>query len=145
MAVAPLALFWFLPNSSVLNDELEDVRERHLLIAKNLSEELANYHEDLEQIFSFVRANYSNIGEISALDSLFQGLDVRHFCVVDASTGSVLKSIHAAGPLCPERVPAQRFQIILDLVDEDPSKIVTTGVFPASDTENVFYLLNKAD
>ncbi len=143
IAVAPLILFWVLPNSQVFNDELDDVREQHLLIAKNLSGELSRYHLDLEKVFSFVRSNYNNISEINNLDALFETLDIRHFCVADASTGEVLNSIHAAGPQCPKFIPQQRLAKMLELTSDNPTSITTTGVFKTPDNENILYLLNK--
>jgi len=143
IAVAPLALFWLLPNSQVFNDELESVRERHLLIAKSLSGELSRYHEDLEKHFSFVRSNYGTISKINHLAQLFDNLDIRHVCVINVESGELLLSVHATGPKCPNNFPEERFAEISKLVSDDPEKIVTTGVFPTADDDTVFYLLNK--
>ena len=145
IAVAPLILFWALPNSQVLNDELEDVREQHLMTATNLAAELSHYHDDLEGTFSFVRSNYKNGANIKDIDRLFNTLYIRNFCVADVTTGTVTNSISAANSVCPEVYPEERFAKLVALASDDPSKMITTGVFNNANNENVFYLLNKVE
>ncbi|MCY4181108.1 MAG: hypothetical protein OXD48_12705, partial [Litoreibacter sp.] len=51
VALGPLLLFRAWPHSEVLQGELDEVHERHLLLAQNLAAALERYHRDLVTTF----------------------------------------------------------------------------------------------
>jgi hypothetical protein len=51
VALVPVALFWVWPYSKALESELDDVKERHLVIAKNLAGAFERYYKDVTGVF----------------------------------------------------------------------------------------------
>ena len=47
VTAVPLVLFWVWAHSQSMTNELEDVRDRHLLVAESLSIALENYYRDV--------------------------------------------------------------------------------------------------
>jgi len=54
VALVPATLFWIWPYSKALESETNEVKERHLLIAKNLSTAFERYYTDVTSIFVLV-------------------------------------------------------------------------------------------
>lgn len=60
----PLTVFWVWPHSQVLQNEFDDVRDRHLLLARNLSAALELYHQDVRTAFNLIASNKINGREV---------------------------------------------------------------------------------
>lgn len=57
-------VFWVWPHSQVLQNEFDDVRDRHLLLARNLSAALELYHQDVRTAFNLIASNKINGREV---------------------------------------------------------------------------------
>lgn len=141
IAVAPLLLFWFLPNSRVLESEFNEVEERHLIIAENLSKHLDSYYFNLTNAFNFVVNDAKLHDTTFHYSSLFDNLNIRHICVAESATGKILQSLHANGPVCPPIVPSKRFEWMKEQLGNAKNTTISTPVVGTPDGENVFYLL----
>ncbi|MEO1494371.1 MAG: ATP-binding protein [Pseudomonadota bacterium] len=111
----PLAVFWSWPYSRVLDNEMADVYQRHLLIAQNLASSLDRYHNDLETLFTAYREVIAS-GHGQEAQPVFQSLWFRHVCVADAATGAVLVDYLTEEHPCPDTIPPDRLALFRDLV-----------------------------
>ncbi len=142
-AIAPLAIFWLWPHSQSLNNDIKDVRERHLIIAKNLSDALDRYYVDLSATFEFLINDIETRDSTQKLDKLFKNLNINHICIANNYTGKIIKSIQTDGPKCPKEVPAKRFEWMQEQLKGKGSQVVVTGVMPTDDNGNVIYTLHS--
>lgn len=141
IALAPLALFWFLPNSRVMDNELETVRERHLLIANSLASQLSNYHEGLVSTFEFAVADAKLHPEPGNFDAIFGNLGLLNVCSADSATGKLKHAIRTGRHDCPDVLAPQQLEELTQIAGQTPGKTVTTGVVSSAAGTNVFYLL----
>ena len=139
LAVAPIAIFWFWPYSKALDSEIDDVRQRHLVIAKNLSGEMERYYRDLTSSFAVIATSVKDAKEKVNFKDIFDNLHIRHLCIASSATGQVLDSIQFDGPPCPAEVPETRFAEMMTMAKE--GKTIVSGVYPTKLNGNVIYAL----
>lgn len=142
-AIAPLAIFWMWPHSQAFDNEVYDVKERHLIIAKNLSSALDRYYIDIYTTFEFLVSDLEHHENSNYFGGLFENLNINHICIANASTGVVEKSVHTTGPVCPKEVPKERFEWMIDQIKDKENQVVITGVMNAGENGNVIYALYK--
>lgn len=144
-AIAPLAIFWLWPHSQAYENEIESVREKHLIIAQNLSNSLDRYYIDLSSTFEFLVGNVNLNKKTDQYNSLFEKINLNHFCIVNFTTGKVEKSIQYTAPKCPDYVPEERFKWMQEQVDGNDKQVIVTGVMKTPSVGNVIYALYKSD
>jgi len=54
IVIIPMTLFWVWPYSKALDSELQEVSQKHLVIAKNISAAFERYYQDVTGIFSII-------------------------------------------------------------------------------------------
>jgi len=143
LTVAPVAIFWFWPYSKALESEIDDVRQRHLVIAKNLSGEMERYYSDLTSSFAIIATSAKDAKKTINFKDIFDNLHIRHICIANSKTGQISESIQFDGPPCPPAVPAERFDAMMKLAKEGQTLI--SGVFPTKPNGNVIYALYLRD
>lgn len=144
-AIAPLAIFWLWPHSQALNNEIYDVRERHLVIAKNLSGALDRYYIDLTTTFEFLIKDIPSHKRAEHFTKLFANLNINHICIANFTTGKITHSIQTIGPKCPDTVSEERFSWMQKQVDGRSQEVIVTGVMPTEKSGNVIYALYKIE
>lgn len=144
-AIAPLAIFWLWPHSQAYENELNDVRERHLVIAKNLSSALDRYYIDLTSTYEYLVNDIDKHKKSPHFSNLFDNLNINHICVANYKTGIVTNSIQTNGPKCPSEIPTERFEWMKTQVAGQENKVIVTGVMEAAVGGNVIYALYKKD
>lgn len=142
-AIAPLAIFWLWPHSQAYENEVYEVQERHLVIAKNLSNALDRYYIDLQSTFEFLVNDIQVHDASEHYATLFESLNINHICIVNYSTGVVHRSVQTVGPKCPASVPEKRFKWMKEQVQEKEGTVVVTGVVKAATGGNVLYALYR--
>ena len=65
--MVPLCLFSLWPHSEALDSEFKEVRERHLLLASNLSSALSRYDRDAQSGYEIVSHNLPIVAQLTAL------------------------------------------------------------------------------
>lgn len=88
----PLIGFWYWSHNTVLDNEFEEVEERHLLLARNLGAALERYHDDLISVFETFVDKMSVGEDLAFADGLFEKLRFRHICVFNSTTGTLTTS-----------------------------------------------------
>ena len=110
--------FMTLAGIAVLDREIESVSDKHLVIAKNISEALERYAVDLKNGFELVAAMPADVRETPAVSNFLESLDLLYFCVVDRKTGVIRSSVqNKSVPLSAGRVAPDRLHQFLSLLD----------------------------
>ncbi|MEP1698209.1 MAG: EAL domain-containing protein [Paracoccaceae bacterium] len=104
LALIPVALFRAWPESAVFKNELENVHEKHLLLARNLAEALERYHRDVSNTFRLVISTPDIWNASDRIADTLANLGFIHICIADQSSGALLHQIAPPGMPCPEVV-----------------------------------------
>jgi signal transduction histidine kinase len=115
VTAVPLVLFWVWPHSQSMTNELEDVRERHLLIAETLGIALENYHREVTATFRLIHNSLVEQGRVEGAGDLLQDLHFRNICVFDVNTRERRFGVESADSPCPERLGETEFATLADL------------------------------
>ena len=86
LTAVPLTVFWAWPHSQVMQGELDDVRDRHLLLARNLGAALQRYHQDVLATFNMISVNLIEQRRIEQAQDALINLSFRHVCIADEKT-----------------------------------------------------------
>ncbi|MDH3770086.1 MAG: EAL domain-containing protein, partial [Nitrospirota bacterium] len=141
LTAVPLTVFWAWPHSQVLQSELDDVRDRHLLLARNLGAALQRYHQDVLAAFNMISINLIEQRKIEQAQDLLLNLSFRHVCIADEATRLVTAEVSPFNLPCPERVPEKRMQMFAELARED--RTVFSEVLEGPDGDPVIYLVRR--
>lgn len=111
LVAAPLGVFWAWPHSKALQNELDDVRDRHLLLARNLGTALQRYHRDISSAFEFVAESLQAKRVLPESSAMLANLRFRSVCLFDAQS---LKLVRGQNGLshCPETALAETMALI---------------------------------
>ena len=138
----PLAVLAIWEARSAFQNEMDSVRERHLLVARNLTSTLSRYVMDLKSAFSLAFTPEGALSPAgSGLDQLLISLDVAHVCVL--SPNGTVESVFPG--LTDERIvrapDAERFKILRALADEKPDEPVLSKLYHDASGRPVFFLV----
>ena len=100
VALIPSLLFWVWPYSKALDSEIDDVKERHLVIANNLAMAFDRYYYDVSSAFT---ALSSQLGQSTKNPSITAFLDVYDFqsvMLVSGKTGETIDCIIGVDKQC---------------------------------------------
>ncbi|USD67997.1 diguanylate cyclase [Vibrio sp. SCSIO 43136] len=118
ISIIPTTLFWAWPYSQALESEINDVNERHLVIAKNLSTAFERYYLDVVGIFSIT----SLISVEKAHHPEFQKLlESYHFNAVTRvdSNGQILECLFPANQECAASLPTHIMALAQATLSDD--------------------------
>src|SRR5476651_2051274 len=92
IAGAPIAVLALWESNTSFQNELDSVRERHLLVARNLTTTMSRYVKDVKSSFTLAFATGSLTQPMPGVADLLQSLSVVHVCILnpDGSLDSVL-------------------------------------------------------
>jgi signal transduction histidine kinase len=139
IAVLPvIALATWIFNDA-LDREIESVRDKHLVIAKNVGKALDRYAIDLVHGFELVAALPDAEQKSPAISKFMKTLNFLHVCVADLKTGVIDAEIAPKDLPCPPRVPPARFATFLSLLEDD--HVVISPVMLNPNGDPVLYLL----
>lgn len=111
ITLGPLALLWAWLTSCLMEQEIADVKDRHLLLARNLAATLQRYHRDVSSGFDLIAENLAAGRTVAKAEDIIKNLHFRHVCLADAETGAVRRQVSPLSAACPVKVPAERFAI----------------------------------
>ncbi len=119
VTTVPLVLFWAWPHSQSMTNELEDVRDRHLLIAETLSVGLKNYHRDVTAAFRLLSVNLIEHGQIEGAADLLQNLSFRNVCVFDPVSRGIKIRVDSFDSRCPESLGEEQLEFFSSLAPDE--------------------------
>ncbi len=110
-ALVPLGIFWAWSQAVAFQNQIDDVADRHLLLARNLTAALSRYQRDIRATFTLLSANVASGVEIPGMDAMMANLGIRCVCRV-APDGSVRETIEAPGISCPDAIRPARLAVL---------------------------------
>ena len=123
VTAVPLVLFWVWPHSQSMTNEVEDVRERHLLIAETLALALKSYYRDVTATFRLIHGNLLGQDGIEGADALLQELHFRNVCVFDTVSGDLKLRVDSFDNRCPDVLDADAFAQFHELAARRPAAV----------------------
>ena len=140
---APIIGFWAWSYGAIIKHEELEVRERHLLLAKNLGHALSRYHDDLLSAFNAFAAPMAAGGDAEFAQSLFRKLHFRHVCVFRVGEFTQKRSFLSEVDPCPQALPEARAEFFMNLIETAGGKTAMSGVTHAPDKTPVIYLVKR--
>ncbi|WP_425404482.1 sensor histidine kinase [Hwanghaeella sp.] len=101
-AVVPLVLFWVWSEQTAFQRQLDDVKDRHVLLANNVSAALQRYHRDLATDFPLLVRSSLDGAPIPGAAKLMDNLSISFICVIDLSGKDPPLNPYAATHPCPD-------------------------------------------
>src|SRR5258708_5685079 len=119
VAAVPIAVLAIWEGQNAFQNELDSVRERHLLVARNLTSTMSRYVKDLKATFPLAFAHGSMTQPDASLVHLLESLEVIRVCILnpDGSVASRLPGLadYIETPNPPDPAP---FRILRALADD---------------------------
>jgi hypothetical protein len=128
---------------SAIDREVDDIKEGHLLIAKNLGSALDRYALDARSVFEHAAFHAASNSRMVGTKELLINLGFVHLCVADTNTGEVINELAPVSLPCPTVVPKQRLRTFLDFLQSDET--VFSPVMIGPENKPTLYLLKKYD
>jgi hypothetical protein len=101
VAAVPVGILDFWESRASFQREMDSVRERHLLVAKNLTSTLSRYVVDVAAVFDLALPGGQLNQDVAGLTDLLVSLDVSHICIIrqDASIEDALRGLPSGLPV----------------------------------------------
>ena len=119
LTAVPLIVFWTWPYSLVLQNEFDDARNSHLLLARNIGVNLQRYHQDVDTAFNLLVNHLINERRIDQSRDLLLNLNFRQICIVEEITGRVIETASLDALACPEKIPDKRMRLFSRMAREN--------------------------
>ena len=104
VVLIPSLLFWAWPYSKALDSEIHEVKERHLVIAKNLAMALERYYQDVTSAFKVLSFHLGNGDEREEINELLNVYDFHSIMLVSPETGRIQDCINNDDHSCPPSI-----------------------------------------
>ncbi len=141
ITVVPLSVFWAWPHSQSLQKELDEVRDRHLLLARNLGAALQRYHRDVNSAFNLLVVNLIEKNKLSEAGNILSNLDFKHICVINESSGKIIADVSIPGINKSELLSPKRIKILTELAKSD--KNVFSPVMKGPQNKPIMYVVKR--
>src|ERR1700709_1990314 len=82
IAAAPIAVLAIWEGNTSFQNELDSVRERHLLVARNLTSTMSRYVKDVEAVFGLAYESGALNHPVAGLTDLLMSLNVIHIGIL---------------------------------------------------------------
>lgn len=129
IAVAPMALFWLLPNSGIYSNELEQAEKRQLVIARILSDRLQSYHDNLLNVFRFMVAADGQPALSPEMRLLKDKANIRNLCLFDKQSGALTRVVAENAAPCQLQFSIEAVQSFSNL-NTAPAAGATADIEP---------------
>ena len=140
VASVPIAVLASWEGTTSFQNELDSVRERHLLVARNLTSTLSRYVKDLKAVFSVTFESGALSSTVPGLAELLVSLDVMHICVLgpDGTVESWLQGLPGTMtvPLDPKL-----FAALKALPPTGTAEPALSNLYHDSENRPVFYMV----
>lgn len=128
---------------SALNKEIAAVKEKHLLVAHNLTGDLSSYAISVKSAFRLVSQNLALDKNIDGSRELLQTLNFYHISVIDAD-GNVKRTVSPASFSGEADITPDRLKTLQPFIKEataQPESIFFSDLVRGVDNEPTLYLL----
>ncbi len=139
VTVIPVIFFGVWPHSQALQNEFDNVTDRHLLLAQNLGAALERYDRDVTSSFRVLAVNLVHGKTVDGAGELLSNLTFRHLCIARPADGRIVGSLGDDRYPCPDAVPPERLALFKTLVRPDVVRF--SGVMAGPDRRPTIYLV----
>ena len=143
VTIIPVIFFGVWPHSQALQNEFENVTDRHLLLAQNLGAALERYDRDVTSSFRVLAVNLVHGKTIDGAGELLSNLTFRHLCIAQPEDGRIVRSLGDERYPCPAVVPAERLTLFKELVQ--PGSVRFSSVMAGPDGRPTMYLVSSVE
>lgn len=126
-----------------LEREIEEVADRHLLVAQNLSRALERYAVDAAAVFSHVVENNSAYEDTSHLSELLASMGFVHICRIDTESGRVLSV--TVSPEVEEQIILPPLDQFIEIAQRGLGQLVFTDVMQSPNGAPAIYLVRDLE
>jgi len=138
----PMALFWSWPYSKALELELQEVNEKHLVIAKNLSAVFERYYDDVIGLFSIIETQSPSQLASPEFKKLLQSYNFRQIVTID-NNGNVDSCLFSTEQNCIKKVDDHILQLAKNTLVATEIKLSTVTEDQNVDKEAMFLVVKK--
>ncbi|WP_420731721.1 ATP-binding protein [Hwanghaeella sp. 1Z406] len=143
-SIVPLSVWAVWVRSAALDREIEEVRDRHLLLARNLSLALERYAQDVSAVFSHVVETDPELRGSQHLGTLLASLSFRHICLIETDTKRVV-SVTPSATYSMESIVLPPLDRFIEVAEYGLGKLVFTNVMLNPSGKPAIYLLKKIE
>ena len=118
---------------------MDEVHERHLLLARNLAAALERYHRDLVTTFELLAVHDAEWSYTAATRRVLENLNFRHLCLAERATGRVVDSLAPTAAPCPKEVPPETLTRLVAIAQ--PGQVSFGSVIETPGGENVIHMV----
>ncbi len=140
VAAVPVIVLSLWDERTSYQHELNSVRERHLLVARNLTSTMSRYVADVKAAFTVVFESNATDKPIPGLAALLKSLNVIHVCIV-APDGTVESSLEGLGPPQLGKLPAKLMALLMAAAGTATDEPALTNLEHDATGRPVFYLV----
>ena len=142
VAAVPVIVLALWDEKTSYQHELDLVRERHLLVARNLTSTMSRYLKDVKATFSVAFESSSLSTPIPGLSELLKSLDVVHVCIV-APDGTIERWLPGLAPAATDRLDAKFLAELRSVAATPDGSPGLTNLEHNSAGRPVFYLAKQ--
>jgi signal transduction histidine kinase/CheY-like chemotaxis protein len=139
IAAVPIAALALWDQTVAYQHELDSVRERHLLVARNLTTALTRYVEDVKAAFSLAFESGGLRTQVPGLEQFLVSLNVSHLCIVGRD-GRVERFFGGVIPNQSYSLPKDLLVDLTRLAASADGKPALTQLQRDKDGRPIFYL-----
>ena len=138
VATVPIIIFGVWVERTALQNEIETVREKHLLLAQNMSNVLEHYVQDIESTVVYFSSLSRRAARSQKASSLAKRLGFKHFWVV-TTNGRVVREFRT-GPKTPYPLHGEILEALLPSAGDG---FTYSSVLPDKDGKPTIFVLHK--
>lgn len=142
LTVIPLALFWAWPYSKALESEVRDVRQRHLVIAQNLSATFERYYQDVTGIFTIIDSESESQLNSKNFKQLLASYDFSMVAKFD-NDGKLTGCLFYKQKSCPPQLDSDIFRLMVDTSNSDNVTLSTVTVDKSYSNTPILLVVQK--
>jgi signal transduction histidine kinase/CheY-like chemotaxis protein len=140
IAAGPIAVLATWEGQASYSHELSSVRERHLLLARNLVATMTHYVHDLKSGFMVVFESKAINTPVAGLTDLLRSLDFAHVCIV-APDGTIESWLPGLAPPSNPKVETKLLNELKDLAESGRGRPALSNLQRSLSGQPVFYIV----
>jgi signal transduction histidine kinase/ActR/RegA family two-component response regulator len=142
IAAIPIVVLAGWEERTSFRKEMDAVRERHLLVARNLTSTLSRYVQDVKAVVALSLDTGEAAAQSPALSDLLRSLNIVHLCVIDAD-GNVRTFSPGTPGWTDDKLPPALITDLRRVAENAVGQPAMTGLRHAPSGRAVFYLAKQ--
>lgn len=147
IASLPVLILAVWVEQSALDKEIAAVKEKHLLVAHNLTGDLTRYIIDVESSFQLIARNLVNGNEIEGIAKHLDSLYLRDICITN-DKGVIQKVVTAASHIPTLEISKETLELLTPIMKQakaSAGKVLYSDMVRTGPNETMFYMVEALD